>query len=67
MKNALKHYEFINSQTGNIIAYLSLLVDMDEKKRTEQLEKKKAELATFDKLFIGLIYWQEKGHGILPG
>ncbi|HEY8660187.1 MAG TPA: hypothetical protein VIL78_14235 [Hanamia sp.] len=48
MKNALKHCEFINSQTGNGIAYLLLLVDMDEKKRTEQLDKKKAELATFD-------------------
>ncbi|WP_295797851.1 hypothetical protein [Mucilaginibacter sp.] len=63
MKQEL-HYEFINSQTGNVIAYLSLSADMDEKQRKEQLEKKRAERAIDNKLFIELIYWQEKDHRI---
>ena len=58
------HYEFVNSQTGNVIAYLSLPADMDEKERTEQLEKKRAERAIENKLYIELIYWQEKEHRI---
>jgi len=58
------HYEFINSETGNVIAYLSLPADMDEKERTEQLEKKRAERAIENKLYIELIYWQEKEHRI---
>ena len=58
------HYEFINSETGNVIAYLSLPADMDEKQRKEQLEKKRAERAIDNKLFIELIYWQEKDHRI---
>jgi hypothetical protein len=63
MKQEL-HYEFINSQTGNVIAYLSLPADMDEKQRKEQLEKKRAERAIDNKLFIELIYWQDKDHRI---
>gem|GEM_PF-1301052 len=58
------HYEFSNSQTGNVIAYLSLPADMDEKERTEQLEKKRAERAIENKLYIELIYWQDKEHRI---
>jgi hypothetical protein len=58
------HYEFINSETGNVIAYLSLPADMDEKQRKEQLEKKRAERAIDNKLFIELIYWQDKDHRI---
>lgn len=67
MKKTVNHYEFINSQTGNIIAYLSISIDMNEKERSEQLEKKKAELAISNKLFIDLIYWQEKDHEIQGG
>ena len=63
MKQEL-HYEFINSQTGNVIAYLSLPADMDEKQWKEQLEKKRAERAIDNKLFIELIYWQDKDHCI---
>jgi len=58
------HYEFVNSQTGNVIAYMSLPADMDEKQRKEQLEKKRAERAIDNKLFIELIYWQDKNHRI---
>jgi hypothetical protein len=63
MKQEL-HYEFINSQTGNVIAYLSLPADMDEKQRKEQLEKKRVERAIDNKLFIALIYWQDTTHRI---
>lgn len=58
------HYEFVNSQTGNVIAYLSLLTILDKKEQTGKLEEKKAELATSNKLNIELIYWQDKKHRI---
>jgi hypothetical protein len=58
------HYEFVNSQTGNVIAYLSLLAILGKKERTGKLEEKKAELATSNKLNIELIYWQDKEHRI---
>jgi hypothetical protein len=64
MKDALIHYEFINSGTGYIIGYLSFAAGMDEKERAEQLERKRTELAIFNKIYIELIYWQEKGHGV---
>ena len=56
------HYEFINSRTGYNIGYLSLRADMDEKERREQLEKKRTELAVFNRIYIELIYWQVKDH-----
>jgi hypothetical protein len=58
------HYEFVNSQTGNVIAYLSLLAILGKKEQTGKLEEKKAELATSNKLNIELIYWQDKEHRI---
>jgi hypothetical protein len=58
------HYEFVNSQTGNMIAYLSLLAILGKKEQTGKLEEKKAELATSNKLNIELIYWQDKEHRI---
>jgi hypothetical protein len=64
MEDALIHYEFINSRTGHIIGYLSFAAGMDKKKRAEQLEKRRTELAIFNKIYIELIYWQEKGHGV---
>jgi len=64
MKEELNHYQFINSQTGNVIAYLSLPIHMDEKQRNEQLENKRAELATLNKLNLNLIYWQDMDHPI---
>jgi hypothetical protein len=58
LKKAVNHYEFINSQTGDIIAYFSIPIDINEKERNEQLVKKKAELAVSNTLFIDMIYWQ---------
>jgi hypothetical protein len=64
MKKKHIDYEFVNSKTSHIIGYLSLTADMDEKERTEQLKKKRAELAIDNKMFIELIYWQEQDHGV---
>ncbi len=64
MEQALDHYEFINNQTGNVIAYCTLPADMDDKTRTETLEKKKVELATENKMNMQLIYWQHHDHPI---
>jgi len=58
------HYEFINSQTGNVIAYLSLPAILGEKERIGKLEEKKTEIATTHKLKPELIYWQDKDHRI---
>ncbi|MGZ3871308.1 MAG: hypothetical protein ACXVJD_00235 [Mucilaginibacter sp.] len=57
-------YEFVNSQTGNIIAYFSLPEALDKEERTAKLEQKKILLATAHKLRIDLIYWQDKDHPI---
>ena len=57
-----KHYELINSQTGNAIAYFSLPGNTELKQEAEILEKKRAELAAANKLYIDLVYWQERNH-----
>ena len=57
-------YEFVNSKTGNVIGYLSLAAGTDEKERTGHLEKKKAELAIDNRMYIELIYWQEQDQGV---
>ena len=44
MKNSYQ-FEFVNSLTGNIIAYLTLSKKLDKEKRDQILESKKAELA----------------------
>ncbi len=65
MERELNHYQFINSQTGNVIGYLSLPVFMDKKQRTEQLEYKKIRLAVAHQINLALIYWQDKDHPII--
>lgn len=62
MKQALSHYQFVNSQTGNVIAYLSLPAQLKDKELTEQLEKKRAELAIEHKMFYEQIFWQDNDH-----
>jgi hypothetical protein len=62
--NKERHYQFINCDTGNVIAYLSLPADLDEKGQAKQLENKKAEVAISHKLSMELIYWQDQGHHI---
>jgi hypothetical protein len=58
------HYEFVNSQTGYVIGHLSLPAAMNTKERIEMVEKKKAELAISNKLFLEIIYWQDHDHPI---
>jgi hypothetical protein len=64
MNKKLNNYQFVNSQTGNIIAYLSLPVDVDGDQLTELLKKRRAELAIEHKLFYEVIFWQDKNHPI---
>jgi hypothetical protein len=64
MEQQLDHYEFINSQTGNVICYLTVPTNISERELNTQLEKKRAELAVRNSLFVGLIYWQVEGHVI---
>jgi hypothetical protein len=64
MEQQLDHYEFINSQTGNVICYLTVPTNVSEQELSNQLHKKRAELAVKNKLFVELIYWQVEGHVI---
>ena len=64
MDPEVNHYEFINSQTGNVIAYISFPANMDEREITRLLERKKTELAIINMLYIDLIYWQDHDHCI---
>jgi hypothetical protein len=59
-----KHFEFINSQTGNTIAYLSIPASLSKEEQTQKLEEKRASLATEHKLRLDLIYWQDKNSAI---
>jgi len=59
-----KYFEFINSQTGNTIAHLSLPALLNKDEQTQQLEEKRASLATEHKLRLDLIYWQDKSSAI---
>ena len=65
MEQELNQYVFINSQTGNVIAYLSLSPDLDEQERTKKLEWQKATVATCYKLDVELIYWQYPNRAIV--
>nr|WP_294791417.1 hypothetical protein [uncultured Mucilaginibacter sp.] len=59
-----KHFEFINSQTGNTIAYLSIPASLTKEQQLQKLEQKRASLATEHKLRIDLVYWQDKSAAI---
>ncbi|MCR8556549.1 hypothetical protein KXD93_02790 [Mucilaginibacter sp. BJC16-A38] len=56
------YYEFINSQTGDAIAHLSLSAALSKDEQTVKLEQKKFALATTHKLNLLLIYLQDKNH-----
>ncbi|MDB5155716.1 MAG: hypothetical protein JWR50_423 [Mucilaginibacter sp.] len=62
--NTKTYYEFVNSQTGNVIAHLTLASASDKKDHKKKLEAKKVHLATTHKLNLNLIYWQDKDHPI---
>ena len=56
------HYEFINVQTGNVIAHLSLPTALNTLEHDTQLEEKKVLLATSHKLSLDKIYWQDRAN-----
>jgi hypothetical protein len=58
------YYEFINSQTGNVIAHLSLSLSLNKEEHSIKLKKRKILLATSHKLNLDLIYWQDRDHPI---
>ncbi|SFT12432.1 hypothetical protein SAMN04487890_111168 [Mucilaginibacter polytrichastri] len=64
MEQQLNHYEFINSQTGNVICHLSVQTDITDRELSKKLQKRRAELASSNKLYVELIYWQLEGHVI---
>lgn len=64
MEQQLNNYEFINSETGNIIAYLSLPATLIGHELKAMLDRRKAELAVNYRLFIERIYWQQHDHCI---
>ncbi|MGY3215284.1 hypothetical protein [Mucilaginibacter sp. HD30] len=58
------YYEFINVQTGNVIAHLSIPVSLDKPQHAERLNEKKILLATSHKLGLDKIYWQDRANPI---
>ena len=58
MKNSCQ-FEFVNSLTGNIIAYLTLSKELNQEERLQRLNAKKTELAVLHQMNIALIYWQD--------
>ncbi|RYY35738.1 MAG: hypothetical protein EOP46_09000 [Sphingobacteriaceae bacterium] len=59
MKNADKHYKFINSSTGYSIYYYSVSSELDTTQIKIELEKVKAQVATKNGILINNVYWQE--------
>ena len=58
------HYEFINVETGNVTAHLSIPTSLDKQKHAERLDEKKISLATAHKLSLDKIYWQDRANRI---
>jgi hypothetical protein len=64
MKQELKHYEFINLQTGNVISHITLPASLTGTELEHQLYRKRTELAVNKQLYLELIYWQDHDHCI---
>jgi len=60
MESDKKQYHFINNQTGNKIAYLSIPADTQLDTLNEMLDKRRKELATEHGIFFETIYWEEE-------
>ena len=56
----LLDFVFINSRTGNVIAYYSLTAALDELSKARKLELKRAEVAVENRLLISYIYWEQR-------
>jgi len=51
----LKHYKFINSETGNVIYFLSIPADTSATEN--ELEKTRMKIAADNGIYIGNIYY----------
>lgn len=59
METGVKHYKFINSQTGNNIYYYTISAELSPEKAKQQLEIIRAEVAVSNGVFLDTIYWEE--------
>jgi hypothetical protein len=59
MQADTKHYQFINSQTGNTIYYHAISAKLTPPELKKELEKVKAQVAVKNALFLDVIYWEE--------
>jgi len=55
MENDLKHYKFINSETGNVIYFYS--VSPEETNPEGLLEATRVKLASDNGIFVGNVYY----------
>ncbi|EHQ31205.1 hypothetical protein [Mucilaginibacter paludis] len=58
MDDDKKHYHFVNSQTGNVIAYLSVPASASAESLDVILDKRRKELAVEHGLYFEIIYWK---------
>jgi len=59
MKAAEKHFKCINSRTGYAISYHSLSSDLTPEEIKAELEKKRAQVAIGNSLYLETLYWEE--------
>lgn len=60
MKQGKKNYQFINSQTDNVIGYFSAPDGEAESTILKRLEKKRHEIAVKIGVYIEKIYWRKQ-------
>jgi hypothetical protein len=58
MEDDKKHYQFVNSQTGYVIAYFTIPVNTHPDTVNQMLEDRKKELAIEHAVFVDTIYWK---------
>jgi len=59
MKNADKHYKFINSETGYTIYYYTIKPDTPAEDAKKELESVKAQVAIKNNIFVDTVFWEE--------
>lgn len=59
MKTDNKHYQFVNSQTGNAIFYHSISIELTDDEVRIELDKIKSQVATQNTLPVNVVYWEE--------
>lgn len=59
MRNADKHYKFINSETGYVIYYYTIKPGMPVYDVKKELENVKAQVAIKNNIFVDTVFWEE--------